>query len=82
MIRTGKPSGVIKIAYRPELCAMVDHRGIAEQFIGPVLCRVHVAHRDRVLAAWWSRQREKTEATDVHLLPGANEPPIAFRLMG
>lgn len=83
MIRYSQHRGALMIRHRPDLCQLVDHRGIAEQFVGLVLCRVFVAHRDRVCQAWWSNQAEEAhDNADVRLLPGSSEPPIAFRLVG
>lgn len=81
-IRRSRHLGTLKVRHRPELCAWMDHRGIAEQIVDGVLCRVHVAHRDRVLEAWWANQSEATGQVEVRLLPAAHEPPVAFRLVG
>lgn len=76
----------LRIAYRPERCAVPDHRGIATEFVGPVRCTVNRALLMEVRFAKEVRalaeQLRSMESARVWERPGESEPPLAFRLVG
>ena len=83
MIRYSTHRGTLLVQHTPERCIVADHTGVASETVGGVLCRIHIAHAEPVLAAWWYAyaMRAKDDG-EVRLLPGASEPPLAFRLVG